>query len=281
MKLFLDKSVEELLRRRSSLVDDDNPGSPTVFPMQTNQQQNHVFLPPTSPAVQQPRTNQNIPAPSPDYYGPSPGNSGPTSNAPIPQSPGFANFGSPALPHTSPSTGHQILSQSSMPIQSPSNFMSNSQPNFSTNSPATFSELSLQSPMGIKSPFVGPSPNTNIPSIPSNFGYNKDYDDHKNQNPKSVPGFQQLINNSSINVQTSTHQFKKCHSASIPNYLSEAGFLKMLSINPDTNFSPLEIFLASGHMKKVLIKYLNNDHSSVKIIIFFFIFNSFFYFSFS
>lgn len=261
--MFLDKSVEDLLRRRSSLIEDDNPGSPTVYQIQPSQQ-NHVFVPPISPAIQQPRTNPNIPAPSPDYYGPSPGNSGPTSNAPIPQSPGFANFGSPAIPHSSPSTGHQMINQSSMPIHSPSNFMSNSQPNFASNSPATFSELSLLSPMGSKSPFVGPSPSTNIPSIPSNFGYNKDLDDHKIQNPKSVPGLQQVINPVS-SVATSLHQFKKCHSASIPNYLSEAGFLKMLSVNPETNFCPLEIFLASGHMKKFLIKTLNNDHKSVFI----------------
>ncbi|CAF0796799.1 unnamed protein product [Brachionus calyciflorus] len=277
LKLFLDDSVQELLRRRSSLVEDDNPGSPTLYhnqqPMSNNQQQaqSHVFLPPTSPAIQQPRTNQNIPAPSPGYFVQSPGMSGPTSNAPIPQSPGFPNFGSPAIPHSSPSTNHQIINnqsqqqqQHSMSIQSPSNFMSpapaSQPPSFSNHSPANFSELSLQSPMAIKSPFVGPSPNTNIPSITSNYGgYNKDIQDDQ-KNPKSVQ-----MSNYQQTSGTSSHQYKKCHSASIPIYLSENGFLKMITINPDTNYSPLELFLSSYHLKKVLIKTLNNDNLSFQI----------------
>lgn len=185
MNLFLDENVQELLRRRASLVEDDNPDSPSnnfnsavvqqhhQTQQQSqynqshhmNQQQSHVFLPSTSRAVQ-PRTNMNIPTPSPCFVQ-SPGISAPTSNAPsIAQSPGFTNFGSPAIPHSSPSTGasQQIIANQpqsgsqmqqsqhgqqqaqmghSTSIQSPSGFMSpatgSQQPNYATQSPANFS----------------------------------------------------------------------------------------------------------------------------------------------
>lgn len=174
MNLFLDENVQELLRRRSSLVEDDNPTSPAISNYNLNsnssmiqqqqgyssqhqqQQQHHVFLPPTSPAVQS-RVNSNIPTPSPiqNYFVQSPGLSAPTSNAPqIAQSPGFTNFGSPAIPHSSPSTNPHLINnqsqqqQHSTSIQSPSGFMSPaaaSQPqSYSTQSPANFSGISIQ-----------------------------------------------------------------------------------------------------------------------------------------
>lgn len=111
---------------------------------------------------------------------------------------------------------------------------------------------------------------TNIPSITSNYGgySSKDpQDEHKIQNPKSVPmsNFYQTSNTGpGSSMSTSSHQYKKCHSASIPIYLSEAGFLKMISANSDNGHSPLEVFLASCHLKKILIKTLNNDTSSVR-----------------
>lgn len=217
MNLFLDENVQELLRRRASLVEDDNPDSPSTSTnnnvnqtsqsqplsnqygpssqQQTggpgSQQQSHIFLPPTSPAVmQQSRGGTGVPTPSPvhhNYFAQSPGmTSAPASNAPsIAQSPGgaggggsgvaasnantssgalFANFGSPAIPHSSPAanSSQQILppGQSSTSqqqpqsqqhpsshhqhmIQSPADFMSpaasNQPPNYATQSPGNYS----------------------------------------------------------------------------------------------------------------------------------------------
>lgn len=63
------------------------------------------------------------------------------------------------------------------------------------------------------------------------------------------------------------HQYKKCHSASIPIYLSEAGFLKMITTSSsggsDSQPCPLEIFLASYHLKKLLIKAFQSDTNTV------------------
>lgn len=214
--MFLDENVQELLRRRASLVEDDNPDSPSISNNQNfsqqpqnaqqqsqsnqygqqqqqtggpgSQSQSHIFLPPTSPAVMPARssgTTGGVPAPSPvhhNYFAQSPGiTSAPASNAPsIAQSPGgaggggpggsggsgantssgalFTNFGSPAIPHSSPAnpSQSQILppNQSQQPpshpsshqqhmIQSPSGFMSpatsNQQQNYATQSPANFS----------------------------------------------------------------------------------------------------------------------------------------------
>ena len=53
--------------------------------------------------------------------------------------------------------------------------------------------------------------------------------------------------------------YKKVYSASIPIYLSHSGFMKMLSMNPETGYTPLETFLASNHLKKALLKYIQND----------------------
>lgn len=196
--MFLDENVQELLRRRASLVEDDNPDSPynNSFsqqnqnqPMSQQQQtgpgsqsQSHVFLPPTSPAVVQSRATA-APTPSPvhhNYFAQSPGlASAPPSNAPaIARSPGtgssanvnsggamFGNFGSPAIPQSSPAnpaqsqiiTPNQPSSQASQSqplshqqhmIQSPSGFMSpatsNQQQNYATQSPASFSGSFIQ-----------------------------------------------------------------------------------------------------------------------------------------
>lgn len=223
--MFLDENVQELLRRRASLVEDDNPDSPSAAnnntaaqqhqhqnpqsQQQYNQQQQqnsgpgsqqqHVFVPPTSPAVRAGAGNVPTPSPvHPSYFAPSPSSaaalaSAPGSNAPpsVAQSPGgggggggggssntagntnsgalFGNFGSPAIPHSSPAPGSvgpiippnqqsqgssQQQSQSQQPhsqqpashphmIQSPSGFMSPAtsaqQQNYSTQSPANFS----------------------------------------------------------------------------------------------------------------------------------------------
>lgn len=281
------------------------------------QQNQHVFLPPTSPAVQSRMGTSNAVPQSPiPYFAQSPGISGPTSNNPsIAQSPGFTNFGSPAIPHNSPSGAQQIISntnpiQHTASVQSPSTgFMSpapSSQQlqNYSLQSPANFSELSLPSPAPIKSPFVGPSPgNQNMQSgVSSNYGagghiaqvgsvgggtsigsikqeYIDDQSKLTNQNQRSMNnpsgstmssiGFNSQIDALMINH----HQYKKFHSASIPIYLSEAGFLKMISINGEHQYSPLEIFLASYHLKKILIKSIQNDTNLV--IIKYFRINSF------
>lgn len=141
---FCDDTVEELLKRRSSMVEDDNPISPIqtsntssttpymTQPQQTYQQpiqqphsqpppphQQHVFLPPTSPAVR-----PSIP-PSPihNYVVQSPGGVSQTNTIPsIAPSPGsFQNFGSPAImPHSSP--GAPLMSHTAAP--SPGGFLS-------------------------------------------------------------------------------------------------------------------------------------------------------------
>jgi hypothetical protein len=139
-----------------------------------------------------------------------------------------------------------------------------------------FLEISLQSPLQssapIKSPFVGPSPNAN-PQY--NYNQNKEAagEDSKTSGQK-----QSSFGQSSANVQHMTsgsttsalllnqHQYKKCHSASIPIYLSENGFLQMLTVKPETNHSPLETFLASFHLKKKLIKAFQNDSIAVSFI---------------
>jgi hypothetical protein len=158
----------------------------------------------------------------------------------------------------------------------------------------------LQSPIQsipIKSPFVGPSPNANVPSVPPPpslsyasrgggggggggggsgvggvDGSSSTSMDEGAPPPSKIARYQQIsmANMSSLtSLSTSSllfnyHQYKKCHSASIPIYLSEAGFLKMLSINHDlNNYSPLEIFLASYHLKKLLLKAFQNDTNTV------------------
>lgn len=221
LNIFLDENVQELLRRRASLVEDDNPDSPSSnnnpnFSQQQQQQLNttqtntnsqygqqgssqpqqsgpgsqHIFLPPTSPALTQSRSAGGTGvAPSPihhNFFAQSPGlASAPPSNTPsIAQSPGgsgagvggatssgsvptntasgvlFANFGSPAIPHTSPAnsqilppaSSHSNQQSSSHPshqhmIQSPSGFMSpaasSQQQNYGTQSPANFSGIEI------------------------------------------------------------------------------------------------------------------------------------------
>jgi hypothetical protein len=198
LNLFLDENVQELLRRRCSIVEDDNPASPISHGSNNNAarqlqqvsqvQQQHVFVPPTSPALHSRTANtgaSNVaPAPSPvsNYFAQSPGVvSAPLSNAPpsVAQSPGFVNFGSPAISHNSPgpqqqsattsqhnqqpssvppqqsSSSSQSASQQpgshqqplSVSAQSPSGFMSpanaNQQQNYSIQSPANFSGIYL------------------------------------------------------------------------------------------------------------------------------------------
>lgn len=166
----------------------------------------------------------------------------------------------------------------------------------------------MQSPIqsiSIKSPFVGPSPNANVPSVPPPPSVSSSSLSYANRSgvvggggggsgsgggggsgvggvdvsmdegappPSKIARYQQIsmANMSSLtSLSTSSllfnyHQYKKCHSASIPIYLSEAGFLKMLSINHDlNNYSPLEIFLASYHLKKLLLKAFQNDTNTV------------------
>ena len=339
--------MQELLRRPCSLVEDDNPASPSSNAYQqsfTNQlhssqaqqqhqqtsipssqssiqSQQHVFVPPTSPVVQPRSVNPNIPTPSPsipNYFVQSPGISAPPSNAPpsIAQSPGFANFGSPAMSHSSPSQQQQQQSQSqqqhsnsqqqqqsqqppsvqpplssqqaqplSASAQSPSGFMSpatnSQQPNYSTQSPANFTDISLQSPLPpnsvpVKSPYVGPSPGSNIQS---NYGKSEPGGSEEVARPKqttsaslSNPNSNQpaILANTTSALLLNQYQYKKCHSASIPIYLSENGFLKMLKKNADSNYCPLEIFLASFHLKKKLIKMIQSDQIAVRCGISFF-----------
>lgn len=148
-------------------------------------------------------------------------------------------------------------------------------------------EISLQSPvqsLSIKSPFVGPSPSANVPSVPppgsSNYGMSRDNQDDMAPGKSSVvfsssiqPGGRNptmsMVNMSNLTSLSSTtsllfnyHQYKKCHSASIPIFLSEAGFLKMITVS-DTYLCPLEIFLASYHLKKLLIKAIQCDTNTV------------------
>jgi hypothetical protein len=113
--------------------------------------------------------------------------------------------------------------------------------------------------MPIKSPFInmGPSPN------PSNM----------NSGMSGMPIKDSLeeITKSSSRAPVGTH-YKKYYSASIPIYLSHSGFMKMLSMNPETGYTPLETFLASNHLKKALLKYIQNE--SVRKFVFFFNFYS-------
>jgi hypothetical protein len=102
--------------------------------------------------------------------------------------------------------------------------------------------------------------------------FKENMDEHSMGKSSGISRSQQIANMSSSLTSLSTssllfnyHQYKKCHSASIPIYLSEAGFLKMLTANPETNCSPLEVFLASYHLKKLLIKAIQNDLNTVKV----------------
>ncbi len=97
---------------------------------------------------------------------------------------------------------------------------------------------------------MGPSPN------PSNLntGLNMPIKDSLEDITKST--------NSTCRASGSvgTH-YKKYYSASIPIYLSHNGFMKMLTVNSDNGYTPLETFLASNHLKKALLKYIKNEVS--------------------
>ena len=152
--------------------------------------------------------------------------------------------------------------------------------------------------MSIKSPFVGPSPSTNIPSVPpptstmggatggtssstaatTHYGRGGGDNNQENDHMATTSGTsssrarssQQLSNLASVSTSSilyNYHQYKKCHSASIPIYLSEAGFLKIITCQPlqnsETSICPLECFLASYHLKRLLIKAFQNDSTNV------------------
>lgn len=106
--------------------------------------------------------------------------------------------------------------------------------------------------MPIKSPFInmGPSPN------PSGMGM--PIKDSLEEITKSSNAMGRAAGS------VGTH-YKKYYSASIPIYLSHSGFMKMLSMNPETGYTPLETFLASNHLKKALLKYIQNESVSYQI----------------
>ena len=54
---------------------------------------------------------------------------------------------------------------------------------------------------------------------------------------------------------------KKYHSAALPIFLSSNGFIRILTPTPDSIFSPLETFLASNHLKKILTRHIQSDPS--------------------
>ena len=308
LNMFLDENVEELLKKRLSLAvyeDSDNNNNQSMLSndsmsssqqqkmdqQQSNSQSQHVFLPPTSPAiVQQPRSTQPIPTPSPvhNYFVQSPSMNAPSVGAPtsnnpasIAQSPGFANFGSPAIPHSSPTTNpqqpqsvaqQQLSNQqlTSSSVQSPSShggaggFMSSpapnstqpQQPNYSIQSPANFSEFPLSSPVNssvpIRSPYVSggpPSASTNIPSV--------------QEDSTKVP---------IANRQNQSSHLKKTLFDSFKVYLSENGFLKLLTPTTETDLnsfshlmSPLETFLATSHLKRIIFKSIQNDQNTFMV----------------
>jgi hypothetical protein len=102
--------------------------------------------------------------------------------------------------------------------------------------------------MPIKSPFnfMGPSPN------PSNLGINMPIKDSLEEITKSS----NIMGRAASSVGT---HYKKYYSASIPIYLSHVGFMKMLTVSQETGYTPLETFLASNHLKKALLKYIQNE----------------------
>lgn len=88
----------------------------------------------------------------------------------------------------------------------------------------------------------------------------------RNQTVMSMANMSNLTSlSSTTSLLFNYHQYKKCHSASIPIFLSEAGFLKMITVS-DTYLCPLEIFLSSYHLKKLLIKAFQSDTNTVSNI---------------
>jgi len=132
LNMFVDENLEELLKSKSLNFDDEELNqSPTcssgpstlahqtsantnmmgyTYPLSVPSNTQHVFLPPTSPVIQS-RLNTQIPTPTmSNYFVQSPA---PSSNIPAnAQSPSFTNFGSPALPHNSPTINQQNSVQS-------------------------------------------------------------------------------------------------------------------------------------------------------------------------
>ncbi len=93
-----------------------------------------------------------------------------------------------------------------------------------------------------------------------------------NQNPRSINS-QQMTGPASASAHTTfTNQsqqvqqqpaLKKTQQDSFVVYLSEIGFLKMLTLDHETGFSPLETFLATNHLKRILMRALQSDPNMV------------------
>ena len=134
------------------------------------------------------------------------------------------------------------------------------QQNFSIQSPATnFSELSLPSP-SVRSPFVSAS--LSQPQSHLNMGNVKDNEEPV-KSVKSANSHHSASSSHFATQLTQQQQFKKYNSASVPIYLTEAGFLRLLTPEADASgYSPLEIFLATNHLKKILLKSIQSEQTN-------------------
>lgn len=112
----------------------------------------------------------------------------------------------------------------------------------------------MQTSMPSKSPFnfAGPSPN------PSGMNMNANA---TGMNAQIKDSLEDVTKSASTGGRSGTH-YKKYYSASIPAYLSHNGFIKMLTPNAETGYTPLETFLASNHLKKALLKYIQQESVS-------------------
>jgi hypothetical protein len=253
------------------------PTSP-AFNLQQQQQQRGgggglvSSLPPPPSPVQQQQQQQSIQSPGMGQQNINP----PSVSSQIIQSP--VGYGSPALPnHNSPSApphSNTNLASMNQAIQSPGYANMSPAPNVQVptpvpsqqqqqpfnssgiQSPATLQDFSLQSPASnglqqqqqqqqqqtvpIKSPFsnfVAPSPQQPPQQQQQQSNNIEMIEQQSKVNPSNV------INNKS---KKTTQLF----------YLSQIGFLRMLTPNQLTQISPLESFLASNHLKKLLLKVL-------------------------
>jgi hypothetical protein len=71
------------------------------------------------------------------------------------------------------------------------------------------------------------------------------------------------INSNLNNLNDHFSLSRKFASNSIPFYLSEKNFGKMLSVDYESNLSPLETFLITNHLKAYLIKNIKNEIPNV------------------
>lgn len=262
-------------------------------------QQPHQFLPPTSPAVQPKATMiSNVPTPSPireNYFAPSPNSFNFGSPAISHNSPQQQQQPQHSVQQQQPATVPQpVTNIPSLSSQSPGGFMSPApsniqHQNYSIQSPAAnYNDYSMQSPMAqnqmsTKSPFVsgGPMSNTypNVPSVGA-ATYENTNTPQQSQPPVQPQQQQQqqqapqssaskasanhfnsyLDDNLTTQLSLINHfHYKKYHQAALPIYLSSIGFIKMVTPDSETLYSPLETFLASNHMRKIIIKNLQND----------------------